>query len=58
MPDHPLSKEPFPDIQPEPPLLQLHAIPLGSIIGHQKEIGTCPFTLSRERAIGCNEVSP
>lgn len=25
MPEHPLSEEPFPKIQPEPPLLQLHA---------------------------------
>jgi len=36
-PDSPLSKEPFPDIQLEPSLLQLHAITSGSITGQQRE---------------------
>ena len=27
----------LPDIQPEPPLSQLHAAPLGSITGHQRQ---------------------
>lgn len=37
MPNQPLGEEPFHNIQPEPPQLQLHAIPLGSIAGHQRE---------------------
>lgn len=37
--DHPLGKELSPYNQPEPPLLQFHAILSGSIIGHKnKEI--------------------
>jgi len=28
VPDHPLSEEPFPDIQPDSPLLQLYVIPM------------------------------
>ena len=32
MPNHPLSKEPFPNTQPDPPLMQLHAIPSGQFI--------------------------
>jgi len=34
--DHAIGEEPFPDIQPGPPLLLLHAVPLGSIAGHQR----------------------
>ena len=31
VPDHPLGEEPFPGTYPEPPLSQLHVIPLGTI---------------------------
>lgn len=37
VPKHPLGEEPFPDIQPDPPLLKLHAIPLGPITANQRE---------------------
>ena len=29
--DCPLSEEPFPNTQPDPPLMQLHAVSLGTI---------------------------
>ncbi|GAB0194069.1 myocardial zonula adherens protein [Grus japonensis] len=59
VPNHPLGEEPFPDIQPKPPLSQLHAIPLGSITGHQREeMNACPFAPPREEAVGHDEVSP
>ena len=28
---------PLPDAQPDTPLMQLHAIPLSSVVAHQKE---------------------
>lgn len=37
---HPLGENPFPNIQVEPPLLQLHVIPLGPIIGHQYDLAS------------------
>ncbi|GAB0184693.1 hypothetical protein GRJ2_000934600 [Grus japonensis] len=59
VPNHPLSEEPFPDIQPKPPPSQLHSIPSGSITGHQrKEISACPFAPPREEVVGRDEVSP
>ncbi|GAB0202878.1 cAMP-dependent protein kinase inhibitor alpha [Grus japonensis] len=44
VPDHPLSEEPFPDIQPKPPRLQLHSVPSGSIAGHQREEIKCALS--------------
>ncbi|KAK2528281.1 rap1 GTPase-activating protein 1 isoform B [Columba livia] len=39
---YPLDEEPFPHVQPEPPLAHLPAVPLGSVIGHQREeISAC-----------------
>lgn len=56
--DHPYSEEPFPDIQLQPHLSQLNAVPLGSVAGHQREISTCSSAYPFEEAIGCHEVSP
>lgn len=53
-----LSEEPFPDIQPNPRLPQLHAILLGPVTGPQKEeISACPSTSLHEKAANCTEVS-
>jgi len=38
VPSHSLSEPPFPNPQPEPPLIQLHAVPSGPICCHQREI--------------------
>jgi len=58
VPDHPLSEEPFSEIQPEPPQSQLHTIPSDSIIGcKREEISARPSTTPCEEAIGHNEVS-
>lgn len=44
MHNQPLNEERFSNIQYEPPLTQLHAIPLGPIIGHQRDyISIFPF---------------
>lgn len=40
--DQPLSEEPFPDVQPECPLMQLHSISLCPVAGQQREESTCP----------------
>ena len=56
---HPLGEEPFPNVQPNPPLAYLPAIPLGSIIGHQgEEISARPSSSPCEEAVDLNEVSP
>ena len=39
---HPPGEEPFPNIQPEPPLAHLPAIPSGPVIGHQREGAPAP----------------
>ena len=36
-PNHLLGEESFPNTQPDPPLLQLHAIRSGSVTGRQRE---------------------
>ncbi|RMC19455.1 hypothetical protein DUI87_04066 [Hirundo rustica rustica] len=38
MPNHPLGEEPFPDIQPKPPLTQLQAIPFGAVQNETNQI--------------------
>lgn len=60
VPNHPLVEEPFPDIQPEPPLIQLYAVPLGPITGQQRaEISQCLSLCSPpEEAVGCHEALP
>lgn len=41
--NHPLGEKPFPDVQPEPPMVQFHSIPLGPVTGCQREkISACP----------------
>lgn len=55
--NHPLGEKPFCNIQPKPPLTQLHAIYSSPVTGHQREeIGTCPSTSPREEGADLNEV--
>ncbi|KAK4806146.1 hypothetical protein QYF61_001069 [Mycteria americana] len=57
--DHPLSEEPFPYVQSELPLTQLHSISPCPIAGHQREeISTSPSAAPLEEAVGCDEVTP
>jgi len=57
--DHPLSEEPFPDVQPELPLMQLHSVSRCLITGHQREeISTSPSAASLEEVVDCDEVTP
>lgn len=59
VPDHRLGEEPFPDVQPEPPLSQLQANPLDPVAGYQREeISACLSALPREEAVDHREVSP
>ncbi|KAJ7404307.1 hypothetical protein WISP_146122 [Willisornis vidua] len=59
MPSHLLGEKPFPDIQPKPPLTQLHAIPSSPISGHEsEEFGACPSASPREDVEDHNKVSP
>ena len=44
--NHPLGEEPFPNIQPEPPLMQLHAVPLGPV-AVPREQSSAPAPLVR-----------
>lgn len=49
--------EPFPNIQTEAPLAQLHAIPLGSIAGHQREeVSASQSAPPHDEAVDCHEV--
>ncbi|KAK4807107.1 hypothetical protein QYF61_018448 [Mycteria americana] len=57
--DHPLSEEPFPNVQSELPLRQLHSISSCPIAGHQREeISTSPSPAPHEEVVDCNEVTP
>ncbi|KAK4806763.1 hypothetical protein QYF61_005559 [Mycteria americana] len=57
--DHPLSEEPFPNVQSELPPTQLHSISSCPIAGHQREeISTSPSTAPLEEVVDCNEVTP
>ncbi|KAJ7400465.1 methyltransferase-like protein 25 isoform X1 [Pitangus sulphuratus] len=59
MPNHPLGEEPFPTIQPKPPLTQLLEIPLGPVSDHHREeISVCPSSSPHKEGINGNEVSP
>ena len=58
MTDHPLSEEPFPNVQPELPLVQLRAISSCPIAAHQSEISTSSSTARLEEVVDCNEVTP
>lgn len=56
--DHPHDKEIFPNVQSEPPLTQVSAIPCHTIICYQgEEVGT-PFSISSpQEVLESNEVS-
>ena len=55
----PLSEEPFPKVQSELPLTQLHSICLCPIIGHQREeISTSPYTALLEEVVDCDAITP
>jgi len=48
---HSVKKEPFPNMQPDPPLSQLHAVPSGPVAVPRAELSTCPSaTLMRKQA--------
>lgn len=49
VPLHPLGEVPFPDVQPDPPLAQLHAVSLGSVPDHREQRSVLPLR--------CGEVS-
>lgn len=49
---------PFPNVQSELPLTQLHCIFSFPIAGHPSEISTCPSPACCEEAVACNEGSP
>ena len=57
MPDHSFREEIFPNIQPEPPLAQLQAIPFRSISTYAGEEADSHFT-SFQRVLESNKVSP
>lgn len=43
VPNHPLAKTPFAEIQPKPPLTPLHAVSSSPVTDHEsEETGTCP----------------
>ena len=55
MTDHPLGEEPFPNVQSELALTQLHSIPSCPIAGHQREeISTSPSAAPLEKGVDCN----
>ncbi|KAK4818862.1 hypothetical protein QYF61_020081 [Mycteria americana] len=55
--DHPPSEEPFPNVQSELPLMQLHSISSCPIADHQREeISTSPSVDPLEEVVDCNEV--
>lgn len=58
VPDHLFGEEPFPEIQPKPPLSHLHATSSGSVTGHQREISACPSAPLHEETVSHNTVSP
>jgi len=43
MTDHPLPEEPFPNVQSELHLMQLHSIFSCPVAHHQREISTSPY---------------
>ena len=59
MPDHPFREVVFPDIQPEPSLEQLEAIPCSPITNHMREEANPQLTTtSLQVDIESNKVSP
>ncbi|KAJ7418363.1 hypothetical protein BTVI_29591 [Pitangus sulphuratus] len=55
VPNHPLSEEPFSNIQPKPPLTSGHSLRSG----HQREeISVCSFSSLHKEVVDCYEVSP
>lgn len=59
VPDLPLSEEPFPNIQPEPHLSQLHDVLSSPVTGGQKEEVTSLLSaFPCEEAVGSHEVTP
>jgi len=58
MTDHHLNEEPFPNVQSQLPLTQLHSISLRPVAGHEREeISTSPSTAPLEEGVGCDEVT-
>jgi len=57
--DHPLCEEPFPNVQSELPLTQLHSIPLYPIAGYQREeISTSRSAALLEEVVDRDEGTP
>lgn len=56
--NHPLSEEPFPNVQSGLSLMQPYHNSLCPIAGQQREINTTPFTALFEEAVACDEVTP
>jgi len=55
--DHPLSEEPFPNVQSELPLMQRHSISWVLLLVTREEISTSPSTARLEEAVDCSEVT-
>ena len=56
--DHPPREEPFPHVQYELPLTQLHPVSSWPIAGHQREeISTFPSAACLEDFVDCDEVT-
>jgi len=59
MTSHSLREEPFPSVQSELPLMQLHSISLCPFAGHQREmISSSSVTAPFEEVVDCDEVTP
>ena len=57
--DHPLSEEPFPNVQSELPLTQLHSLSPCHASGHQREeISTSTSTSPLEEDVDCDDITP
>jgi len=57
--EHPLSEEPFPNVQFELSLTQFHTISMCPVAGHQREeISRSPSAAPLEEAADCDEVTP
>lgn len=57
VPDYTVSEESFPNIQPELLPIQLHFVPLDTIMGQQgEEIGNFPFTSCPEENVDQDEI--
>lgn len=56
--NHLLGEQPFPNVQPELPLMQFHSTSLYSITGHvRKENSTSPATAAQEGVVDCEKVT-